>query len=835
MVTSSTKHASPAAEVVPARSDADLATQIVQDLQRHVNILSDPSSDRWAKLRTLDHIKKEVVLPLIKSRSVAVLTPVLRVLAPVLVRAFVDPVEKVREVTADLLTRALEVVQVDSFLPDLIPPLVDRFTSESAPEPSEEIRLQLIKLLGLTISRCEVDPTFIVQDACALLNVAVADSFPDVRKEACLIVVHLARRCPEQFRLHAEKLIKNLTPALGFRHAAVRTVALQAMGAAIMADAGTLRNTWPAIKKLAMDSVTSVRRQLYKECIHWQVHLTDRYSFADLFVSVLLRGLGDDVAELRAMCRDGIAEVSALYEREWTDRIKDRLDYATPAERELLGFRTLVRENMLKMTDAIAEAMGDWNAAVREVAAITLQQLVPHAQDHISGYLGKLVPAMVKTVTDTFAPMILGTARLIGSLVSPDLILTLTLQHIRGPSYLRFFTHAIQDAPLQPAHLDMILRELADYLDTDPTASTSEDVAAVYLHFLGRLTANPETAAAIDTVAVLTVGLHLGDLPAVNAALQAGGPVLFEASPRLLEVLTTRPVASLTPGLQLLCKFIAHAPSASVFSPHLLPVLAKVQKDEEALIRALQGLRARSTEEIPSSFALASWPFLMSHLEWRSGRKAMAVRAEIAPLVLRLLPLLIAVVPDGLHRTPAATRAGVSHVGDPSAFAHPEPSALTDVLVSAANCLDDDAPGGIGVATRTTAIAIIRLVAEQTGKDWSSEHAKAVYPELLKRLDDTQDAIRIAAAGAIGAMYANVAPLAKPAGEEGAADAVHHEAIVTGVTIHVDDPNVAVRDAALDCLRSIARVQRDAVAKYIATSTRTFRNRAALDQLLEQV
>jgi len=60
------------------------------------------------------------------------------------------------------------------------------------------------------------------------------------------------------------------------------------------------------------------------------------------------------------------------------------------------------------------------------------------------------------------------------------------------------------------------------------------------------------------------------------------------------------------------------------------------------------------------------------------------------------------------------------------------------------NCLDDDWATDL----RFTSVVFIKRMLEYMHEVFDSEDYKEVYPELLKRLDDSQDGIRIATAEA---------------------------------------------------------------------------------------
>jgi hypothetical protein len=216
-------------------------------------------------------------------------------------------------------------------------------------------------------------------------------------------VILLATLCPEQLRLSAERLVLAIAPSLSHRHAAVRVLALQAIGSSVLVDASSFKDIWPSVKILGLDSHPSVRRHLYELCINWQLHLIDRYTYAHRMISIILLGLSDEVVEHQVICRNGIAVISCMYEKEWHDQLKQRMDYFTEEESKLLGFRVLLRENLLTLTDTIVEDLQNWTEPVRKGAIRLLRDVIPFAEHHICGYIGKIFPALAKQVGEKYS------------------------------------------------------------------------------------------------------------------------------------------------------------------------------------------------------------------------------------------------------------------------------------------------------------------------------------------------------------------------------------------------------------------------------------------------
>ena len=68
------------------------------------------------------------------------------------------------------------------FLHHVIPVIQSRFVSQEDNEPSEEIRLELIKCLALLIDMSGLKIAPYTHDAVTILKISLIDSYPEVKK-----------------------------------------------------------------------------------------------------------------------------------------------------------------------------------------------------------------------------------------------------------------------------------------------------------------------------------------------------------------------------------------------------------------------------------------------------------------------------------------------------------------------------------------------------------------------------------------------------------------------------------------------------------------------------
>eukprot|EP00878_Enallax_costatus_P026780 GHUV01028775.1.p1 GENE.GHUV01028775.1~~GHUV01028775.1.p1 ORF type:complete len:191 (+),score=54.83 GHUV01028775.1:832-1404(+) len=100
-----------------------------------------------------------------------------------------------------------------------------------------------------------------------------------------------------------------------------------------------------------------------------------------------------------------------------------------------------------------------------------------------------------------------------------------------------------------------------------------------------------------------------------------------------------------------------------------------------------------------------------------------------------------------------------------------------------AQCLDEDWYSDV----RHTACYVMQLLLEQVGSQLNDEARRAIYPELLKRLDDSSNKVRIAACAALVAFI-------QSAGSSYCS--TNSGYLAAGVILHMDDGEQDVAEAA---------------------------------------
>ena len=179
--------------VVAGRGDDD---DEADSLEREVSFLrSEDTSHRRAALSRIMLLAQNPDTP-----SGAV-SKVWDAVSLELMKLMSDPVERIRDMAMRSLIAFLDrVTSVAHVLPVAVPCMLHRMGSIPTDEPAEEVRLLLVLVLGRLVSLLPKNIGAYIDTVHTILDVALVDVNPAVRKEACGIIVMLCRSQREQMR-----------------------------------------------------------------------------------------------------------------------------------------------------------------------------------------------------------------------------------------------------------------------------------------------------------------------------------------------------------------------------------------------------------------------------------------------------------------------------------------------------------------------------------------------------------------------------------------------------------------------------------------------------------
>ena len=132
----------------------------------------------------------------------------------------------------------------------------------------------------------------------------------------------------------------------------------------------------------------------------------------------------------------------------------------------------------------------------------------------------------------------------------------------------------------------------------------------------------------------------------------------------------------------------------------------------------------------------------------------------------------------------------------------------TKFITLIGNCMDDD-----DINSRVNTLKLcIKFFSSRIFHTISQ--FKYIYPEILKRLDDSIDSVRILSCESLVSLidcmeyfHSNFKESGDGVYIESALDNVHFETIIKTVTVHMDDMNVEVQEAACRVLEKMSTVQ----------------------------
>ncbi|KER31357.1 hypothetical protein T265_02407 [Opisthorchis viverrini] len=248
--------------------------------------------------------------------------------APALANSLNDNIEVNRELAISVVRELLESTSdCAPVLPSLIPELVKRLGQKDIVEPSEELRLETLRLVQLILKN-PVDISPYVDDVLMILQYVLRDSFPEVKKLSCTIAQELARRKLHRFYQNSESILNPLLSNFVHQHSKVRVCAVQAAGTVMIYSQGKLvdQTIVPLTQRL-FDTNASVRRSVIEVVGCWLLELPDRYSYHTKLMPLILSGLLDESDEIRTLSEELWDDIGLKYEKENEEQLKDKLDF----------------------------------------------------------------------------------------------------------------------------------------------------------------------------------------------------------------------------------------------------------------------------------------------------------------------------------------------------------------------------------------------------------------------------------------------------------------------------------------------------------------------------
>ncbi|XP_068192211.1 dynein axonemal assembly factor 5-like isoform X2 [Antennarius striatus] len=826
-----------------AAGDEHAASEVLSGLARHLNCLNE--DNKSTRKRALEAIKTATID---QGLSSGVLQELLSALLKPLLKCLSDPMERCRETALTTLTEFIRCVpRPEESLPYLMPCLVRRLGTKEISEPAEELRLSAVEMLALTLEVCGRHLAPYLDEMMIILQKTIVDPFPDVRRESCRFTVALAKCLPEHFHMQAECLVKPLMQTITHNRSRVRVSVIEATGAVVQHGSGKELDAvlCPLTQKLFDDS-PQVRKAVTAVAGDWLLHLRDRYSYFPKLIPLLLSSLSDESPEISLLAASLWKQVGAQWEKENEENIKDKMDFPlTPppfyppgVERPGLGCRELVVRNLCMLVPAITNDMSDWLLPTKVKSCQLLRVLLLHSEDHSTYQLQPILAVLYRACADTDRDVVsncLAAAKLLGTFVPPDVFLKLLLDHVKSPyspsqpwTPLMVLAAVLGGCPrtlLQP-HLEEIANTLAE-----------PEVCQEYQQvvYLGQLFACVEAllrqcesdccSVSLQLLQVLVAVQSLSTEPDVSQKALEGVQLLCQVQGLASEMelyrrhmgqllgwlsASVNAWTSYSPQrLQLHIIVTQSGPVIGEFVSQLMPLLhCCLQPDRDPEMRmsifsllAKLLLDASNTLDSQGHFRQESGKFLcdtlLPNLVWQAGRVAAAVRTSALSCLLALL--------HGGAITPAEVM-GLEE-------------RLLPLLLSS---LGEDSRMSKLFACRSL-FTVLKL----TGSGLRPEALNKIYPELLKRMDDSSEEVRSAALQAIGMWFSSLTDEYNPD-----ICAPHLKLLFQQLLLHLDDPESSMQDRVL-VLKKGRSVHPTLLQSEVEAARNKHRTTGYCDQLLQ--
>ncbi|KAF6767983.1 hypothetical protein AHF37_08240 [Paragonimus kellicotti] len=296
-------------------------------------------------------------------------------------------------------------------LPSLLPILVKRLGQKDTVEPSEELRLETLRLLKVILEK-PVDVSPYVDDFLLILQHSFLDPYHEVKKLSCIIIQELAKKKLHRFYQASESVVAPLLSNLIHQHSKVRLATVQAVGTVMIYSHGKLvEQTITPLTQRLFDTASSIRYGVIEVVGSWLLDLPDRYSYHTKLLPLILSGLIDDSADVRDLAEDLWHDIGLKFEKENEEQLKDKLDfdkgppghYPLGCKRPVIGCRELVYRSASRLLPALSRDLGDWQASTRSKAASLIPVLILHLEQATTQHTQHLLTGLGTGLTDAIS------------------------------------------------------------------------------------------------------------------------------------------------------------------------------------------------------------------------------------------------------------------------------------------------------------------------------------------------------------------------------------------------------------------------------------------------
>lgn len=761
---------------------------------------------------------------------------------------FRDKSEQVREEAIKFIQCLIvdKLAINDYYLSYLFPVFLERIGSCEIIEESEEIRLQLNQFLQAIIIRFTTNDLLkpFLEDIVKIFSETVKDKYPAIKEITCKNIILLAQALPRDFHTEAENLIKPVLTAFGHQRYKIRVEAIKCIGEIIMHSSykGLEEVLVPMAERL-FDSMPVVRKTVAQVAARWLLEYRDRYSFFQKLLPLLLTGLNDEVADTREESYRLWHIVGLQYQKENEEDLKNQIDflnfppkyYVENLERPNLGCRILVQRNIGKMAVALSKELGSWQRDVRIRCSQLLCALTLYAEDGFTQHLQSILPAMYTAAKDEESTVVTNIAKAseyIGLFITPETWTKLVLPCFEDNphyGYLIVLSGLIKGAPKEyiGEHLENISKVLANVCQSRNARYQKELIKCVEA-IEGKLTCNyPAIGLNLFIIIVTLISIKDKDNWDIDITLldklykvleyKSNYELWHRYLSKLLTLIQRDPhswtiitVERCIFDLILLESKKAFGENLEAIGNILIEAL-NIENDPESRLKTFMALSTTfKQKDIIFEDALNLPQFLeklfsicINTLVWRPGQTAEAMRTMAASCLHSALSPSSQIE---LFNTSKSLRK------------------LTDQLIPLLISLTED-PSSL---SRLLALENLGLIKELLCKkyNWKVEDLLKIYPEIVKRLDDPTEKVRICAIKILLVIFKNF-----PNDFKSITFKSHHELLLDTLLTHFDDDDEDFQNVVLDILKVFVEISQEVVIDKIKKHKPVLRNQSGCDKI----
>jgi len=360
--------------------------EVLNKYNRDINCLRD--RDKNTRLNGLKRLHSQ--LPLESQEETKQIFS-LKLKAPLL-ENLSDPTDRCKELAVSLLLTLFSNSQIlEDDVPSVVQALYSRLGTEPSPETCEEVRLKEVELLKHITQKVVVTP--MLGEISDMLSKLAKDKFYEVKNKVAEIVQVLAQR-DSKFGFYAKRLGEGLRGNLGHQRYLVRSMALSALGNLCLCEHAhpLVKELVPDFKKLQTDRKPDVKNVLYQTLHLFLMNLPFSYLKeveADL-IYLLIGGLADS---------DCAQSISEYLESSGNRRKELALDYQEEIQEieSSSGSRFLTLKNLREILDLSFKDIEEWTIQdlYRSRSLHVLIFATKTAESHVTPHLETLVKVLV--------------------------------------------------------------------------------------------------------------------------------------------------------------------------------------------------------------------------------------------------------------------------------------------------------------------------------------------------------------------------------------------------------------------------------------------------------